>query len=245
MQQKQGHDALFEAIFLLDLWQNIKSILQLKLDSIFTNKSLSFAWWCNHVKTCNHNAKTATVIVEFVFKCNTWVIRKRRQCFFPLSAFVPCWWWSYVFGLQVNRYNRRGIEAIPFNSLDPLSATQLICCCLSFTWNFPTGNMSSVCILQMALWVIVVITAQGGKLNEGQRRGLGPILPMIRSLSLHRVLMRRGVPVWVAGHVAVGRHVHSLGRRWHVPYGRDGWRARGQSDGARQRVTLVGITALL
>lgn len=49
----------------------------------------------------------------------------------------------------------------------------------------------------------------------------------------------------VAGHVAVGRHVYSFGRRRDVPYWRDGRRARGEGHGARDRVALVRVVALL
>lgn len=116
--------------------------------------------------------------------------------------------------------------------------------CLSITWNFPQEKCPQFVFYRWQCGSLL-LSLRGEKLNEGQWRGPGPIPPMICSLSLHRVLMRWGVPVWVAGHVTVGRHVHSLGRRRHVPYGRDGRRARGQSDGTRQRVTLVRITALL
>lgn len=63
------------------------------------------------------------------------------------------------------------------------------------------------------------------------------------SLSLHGVLVRGRVPVWVARHVAVGWHGFWRGR--HVPDGRDGGRARGQGHGARDRLTLVRVAALL
>lgn len=49
----------------------------------------------------------------------------------------------------------------------------------------------------------------------------------------------------VAGHVAVGRHVYSFGRGRDVPYWRDGWGARGEGHGARNRVALVRVAALL
>lgn len=56
--------------------------------------------------------------------------------------------------------------------------------------------------------------------------------------------MRRRVPVWVTGHVAVSRHVYSFRGGWDVPDRRNGWRARRQGDGAGQSVTLVRVTAL-
>lgn len=49
----------------------------------------------------------------------------------------------------------------------------------------------------------------------------------------------------VAGHVAVGRHVYSFGRGRDVPYWRDGRGARGEGHGARYRVGLVRVAALL
>lgn len=167
---------------------------------------------------------------------------EKASVFLSASTFVPCWWWSYVFGLQVNRYNWRVVKSIPFEFRSTVRHARDHC--LSFTWNFPQKKCPQFVFYRWQCGSLL-LSLRWEKLNEGQRRGLGPIPPMIRSLSLHRVLMRWGVPVWVAGHVAVGRHVHSLGRRGHVPYGRDGRRARGQSDGARQRVTLMGITALL
>lgn len=126
------------------------------------------------------------------------------------------------------------------NSLDPLSAMRSFI----LPWNSPQKKCLQFVFYRWQCGSLF-FSLRSEKLNEGQRQGLRPISPAIRSLSLHRVLMRWGVPVWIAGHVAVGRHVHSLGRRGHVPYGRDGWRARGESYGSRQWVTLVGITALL
>lgn len=49
----------------------------------------------------------------------------------------------------------------------------------------------------------------------------------------------------VAGHVAVGRHVYSFGRGRDVPDRRDGRGARGEGHGARHRVALVRVAALL
>lgn len=49
----------------------------------------------------------------------------------------------------------------------------------------------------------------------------------------------------VAGHVAVGRHVYSFGRSRDVPDWRDGWGAWGEGHGARDRVILVWVAALL
>lgn len=49
----------------------------------------------------------------------------------------------------------------------------------------------------------------------------------------------------VAGHVAVGRHVYSFGRGRDVPDWRDGRGAWGKGHGARDRVVLVWVAALL
>lgn len=49
----------------------------------------------------------------------------------------------------------------------------------------------------------------------------------------------------VPGHVAVGRHVYSFGRGRDVPDGRDGRGARRQGHGARNRVAVVRVAALL
>lgn len=49
----------------------------------------------------------------------------------------------------------------------------------------------------------------------------------------------------VAGHVAVGRHAHSFGRGRHVPDRRDGRGARREGHGARDRVAVVRVAALL
>lgn len=57
--------------------------------------------------------------------------------------------------------------------------------------------------------------------------------------------MRGGIPVRVAGHVAVGRHVYSFGRGRDVPYRWDGRGARGEGHGARDWVAVVRVAALL
>lgn len=57
--------------------------------------------------------------------------------------------------------------------------------------------------------------------------------------------MRGRVPVRVAGHVAVGRHVYSFGGRRDVPYRRDGRGARREGEGTRHGVTLVRVATLL
>ena len=49
----------------------------------------------------------------------------------------------------------------------------------------------------------------------------------------------------VAGHVAVGGHTDALGRGGNVPHRRERRRARRQGRGARERVALVRVTALL
>lgn len=49
----------------------------------------------------------------------------------------------------------------------------------------------------------------------------------------------------VAGHVAVGGHTDALGRGGNVPHRRQRRRARRQGRGARERVALVRVTALL
>lgn len=77
---------------------------------------------------------------------------------------------------------------------------------------------------------------------------LGYLLPLDNShhlWSLHRVLVWRGVPMGVAGHVAVGGHTDALGRGGNVPHRRQRRRARRQGRGARERVALVRVTALL
>lgn len=72
-----------------------------------------------------------------------------------------------------------------------------------------------------------------------------PDLDFVVSLSLHWVLMWGGIPVRVARHVAVGRHVYSFGWGRHVPDWGDARRARGQGHGARDGLALVRVTALL
>lgn len=77
---------------------------------------------------------------------------------------------------------------------------------------------------------------------------LGYLLPSDNShhlWSLHRVLVWRGVPMRVAWHVAVGGHTDALGRGGNVPHRRQRWGARRQGRGARERVALVRVTALL
>jgi len=49
----------------------------------------------------------------------------------------------------------------------------------------------------------------------------------------------------VTGHVAVGGHTDALGRGGNVPHRRERRRARRQGRGARERVALVRVTALL
>ena len=67
----------------------------------------------------------------------------------------------------------------------------------------------------------------------------------VLSLSLHWILMWGGIPVRVAGHVAVGRHVYTFGRGRDVPDWRDGRGARGEGHGDRDGVVLVRVAALL
>lgn len=178
----------------------------------------------------------------FLFLC--FVSLNRRQCFFPLPLLSHAGDGAMCLVYKSTDTTGGSLKQSHLScSLDPLSATQEIVVS-SFTWNIPQEKCPQFVFYRWHCGSLL-LSLRGEKLNEGQRRAHGPIPPVTRSLSLHRVLMRWGVPVWVAGHVAVGRHVHSLGRRGHVPYGRDGRRARGQSDGTRQRVTLVGITALL
>lgn len=78
-----------------------------------------------------------------------------------------------------------------------------------------------------------IVYQSAGELGEDRMWTSRPLAwNRIGNLSLHGVLMRRGVPVWVAGHVAVSRHVYSFRGGWDVPDWRNGWRARWQSDGA-------------
>lgn len=69
--------------------------------------------------------------------------------------------------------------------------------------------------------------------------------PRLISLSLHWILMWGWIPVRVARHVAVGRHVYSFGRDRDVPYWGNGRGARGEGHGTRYRIGLVRVAALL
>ena len=87
-----------------------------------------------------------------------------------------------------------------------------------------------------------------GSSSPGSDVSLGYLSPSDNShhlWSLHRVLVWGGVPVRVAWHVAVGGHTDALGRGGNVPHRRHRRRARRQGRGARERVALVRVTALL
>ena len=109
-------------------------------------------------------------------------------------------------------------------------------------------EVSPLCRQSFSLrgWRILIVRVKLIRDLTGPAGPAPPVpLPWSIYLSLHWILVRGRVPVRIARHVAVGRHVYSFGGPRDVPYRRDGRGARREGDGSRHGVALVRVATLL